>query len=119
MKQKMVFLVTLLCMVTITLTAQDQPKPKAPGIDQRVEKMAADLGLSDTQKADLKALFVKQAAEMKTLRTAEPDKESDAFKAKMKELRKSQEGELKALLGDEKYAALLKIRAEQRKKQQE
>lgn len=117
MKQKLVFLVTLLCMVSLSLVAQEQnqSKPKAPGLDQRVEKMAADLGLSDTEKSGLKSLLVKQAEEMKALRT-ETDKESDAFKAKMKELRKSQESELKALIGDEKYAKLLKIRAEQRKK---
>ncbi len=120
MKTNFAFLVSLLMMISISLSAQQQneAKPKGPTLEQRVEKMATDLGLTDTEKATVTTLLKKHAAEMKELR-AEPDKQSDAFKAKMKELRKSQENELKALLGEEKYAKLLEIRkAEQKMRQQ-
>lgn len=121
MKTNLVFLVSLFMMVSIGLSAQEQTevKPKGPTLEQRVEKMATDLGLSETEKADVKTLLKKHAAEMKELR-AEPDKASDAFKAKMKELRKGQENELKMLLGEERYAKLVQIRkAEQQLKKQQ
>jgi hypothetical protein len=117
MKKNLLLVLSFLLIVSTALIAQNQNevKPKGPTIEQRVEKMAVDLELSSTEKANLKTLLVKQAAEMKKFRS-ETDQASEEFKDKMKEMRKTQESELKAVIGEEKYAKLLKIRAEQRKK---
>lgn len=92
-----------------------QKREKGPSIEKRVDKMATDLGLSATEKTNLQTLLQKQEEEMKKFKT-ETDNESADFKPKMKELRKSQTEELKALLGDEKYAKLQELRSEEKQK---
>lgn len=117
MKKKLVLALSFVLIFSTTIFAQEQTgeKRKGPSIEQRVEKMATDLSLSATEKANLQVLFVKQEADMKKFK-AETSKESPDFKDKMKELRKTQESELKAVIGDEKFAKLQTIRAEQKKK---
>ncbi|MFZ4582119.1 MAG: hypothetical protein ACOYM7_05660 [Paludibacter sp.] len=117
MKKNVIALFAALFMLVLVANAQ-QPagpqKPKGPSIENRVEKMATDLALTDVEKTALKDLMVKQDVEMKKFRS-EVDKESPDFKTKMKEIRTSQDAELKTLLGDEKYKKLQEIRAEMRK----
>ncbi len=118
MKKYVVVLFSMLFVLTV-VSAQQQAEPKKgnmPTIENRVEKMATDLGLNATEKASLKVLFEKQEADMKKFRD-ETNRDSPDFKDKMKEIRKKQTAELKALLGDEKFAKLEAQREEQRKKQ--
>lgn len=77
--------------------------------------MVTDLGLNDAEKASVTTLFEKQAGEVKALKEG-ADIQSDEFKAKMKDLRKTQEAELKTVIGNEKYAKLKEIRAAEKLK---
>ena len=99
---------------TAAFSQQEEVKRKGPSIEKRVEKMVTDLGLSATEKTSLQALFVKQEADLTKFK-AETTKESPDFKSKMKEFRKTQEGELKAVIGEEKFAKLQALREEQKK----
>jgi len=117
MKKNVIALFAALFMLVLVANAQQpagQQKQKGPSIENRVEKMATDLGLTDVEKTALKDLMVKQEADMKKFRT-EVDKESPDFKTKMKEIRTSQEAELKAVLGEAKFKKLMEIRAEMKK----
>ncbi len=117
MKKNVIALFAALFMLVLIANAQQpagQQKQKGPSIENRVEKMATDLGLTDVEKTALKDLMVKQEADMKKFRT-EVDKESPDFKTKMKEIRTSQEAELKAVLGEAKFKKLMEIRAEMKK----
>jgi len=117
MKKNVIALFAALFMLVLVANAQQpagQQKQKGPSIENRVEKMATDLGLTDVEKTALKDLMVKQEADMKKFRT-EVDKESPDFKTKMKEIRTSQDAELKTLLGDDKYKKLQEIRAQMKK----
>ncbi len=117
MKKYVISLFSVLFMFVMVCKAQ-QPtgpqKPKGPSIENRVDKMATDLGLSEVEKSALKDLLTKQDADIKKFR-AENDKDSPEFKNKYKEFRKSQEAELKTTLGEEKFNKWQTIRAEMRK----
>lgn len=120
MKKYAILLFCALFMVALSASAQDQTPPKkakGPSIEVRVEKMATDLGLTDAEKVSVKALLEKQAAEKKKF-NAENDKEGTEYKAKLKELQKAQNAEMKALLGDEKYKKLQEIKAAEKKAEQ-
>ena len=116
MKKNLVVLLSIVFVCTSMVFAQEQnnQKGKAPSVEQRVEKMATDLSLSATEKANLQTLFAKQDADVKKFR-AETNKESADFKDKLKEFRKTQESELKAVIGEAKFTKLQTIRAEQKK----
>jgi Spy/CpxP family protein refolding chaperone len=117
MKKNVIALFAALFMLVLVVNAQQPAGPqkqKGPSIENRVEKMATDLGLTDVEKTALKDLMVKQEADMKKFRT-EVDKESPDFKTKMKEMRTNQETELKAVLGEAKFKKLMEIRAEMKK----
>ena len=132
MKKYAMLLMASLLMLSLTVSAQDQPNPEKRGEkkefkqgdrpqaspEKRAEKMAKDLGLTATEQANVQALLVKQDAAIEKLKS-EVNKESDDFRPKFRELRKSQDAELKTIIGDEKYQKLQTFRAEQRKKMQE
>ena len=116
MKKNLVVLLSFVLVFTAMVFAQEKnnQKGKAPSVEQRVEKMASDLSLSATEKANLQILFVKQDADMKKFRS-ETNKDNADFKDKMKEIRKTQESELKVVIGEAKFTKLQTIRAEQKK----
>lgn len=118
MKKNFLLALSFLFVFSAVSLAQEetqQKREKGPSIENRVEKMATDLGLSATEKTNLQTLLLKQAEDVKKFK-AENDKESADFKTKMKDMRKSQTAELKALLGDEKYAKLQELRTEEKQK---
>ena len=118
MKKKLFFAFSMILFFSFTTFAQDAPannQVKKSGLENRVDKMAADLGLNNSEKASVKTLFVKQAEDMKKFRTDNPDKESPDFKAKQKELRTAQDAELVAVIGDAKFRKLKEIRAAEKK----
>jgi Skp family chaperone for outer membrane proteins len=120
MKKYAILLFSAIFMFALATNAQDQTptkKVKGPSIEVRVEKMATDLGLTDAVKTSVKALLEKQAAEKKKF-NAENDKESAEYKAKLKELQKAQNAEMKALIGEDNYKKLQEIKAAEKKAEQ-
>lgn len=103
-----------LIMAATAVNAQDKKDKASNSVEVRVEKMSTDLGLNETEKASVKSLLEKQATEKKQF-TKENDKESAEFKSKMKELQKKQSGELKAVIGDEKFKKMQALKAEEKK----
>ena len=81
--------------------------------DKRAEKMATELGLTDSQKADLKALFEKQDAkrvqEMENIK-----KLREEMKAKAEGERKANDLALAKILGQEKFHKFELLQAERR-----
>ncbi len=106
-------------MFSVSVSAQGQKaekKGKGPTVENRVDKVATDLNLSATEKAAVLALFQKHDVEFKKFKS-EVDAESPEFKTKLQELRKTQNEELKAVIGKEKFQTLQKLRAEEKAKQ--
>lgn len=106
-------------MFSVSVSAQGQKaekKAKGPTVENRVDKVATDLNLSVTEKAAVLALFQKQDVEFKKFKS-EVEAESPEFKSKLQELRKTQNEELKAVIGKDKFQALQKIRTEEKAKQ--
>ncbi|MEI7505116.1 MAG: hypothetical protein WCJ61_17715 [Paludibacter sp.] len=132
MKKYAMLMMASVFMLSVTLTAQEQTTPEKKGEkrefrqgdrpqvspEKRAEKMATDLGLTAAEKANVQALFLKQDVAIEKFKS-EVSKESEDFRPKFRELRKSQDAELKTIIGDEKYQKLQTIRAEQRQKMQE
>ncbi len=115
MKKYVIFLFAAIFVFSVSVNAQGKKGNK--GIEKKVEKMVTDLGLNDTEKASVTTLFEKQAGEVKALKEG-ADTESAEFKAKMQDLRKTQEAELKSVIGNEKYAKLKEIRAAEKAKKE-
>ncbi|MDD5183789.1 MAG: hypothetical protein PHS84_00835 [Paludibacter sp.] len=80
----------------------------------RAESTAKDLGLTDEVKAQVQALYEKNDEAFAKFRS-ETSRESPDFREKFKALRDAQDADLKKIIGEEKFEALQKIRAERRK----
>ena len=118
MKKKLFLAFTMVLFFSVTIFSQNPSggnQGKKSGLENRVEKLATDLGLNDSEKAAVMTLFTKQAADLKAFRTDNPDKESSDFKAKQKEFRTVQDAELKAVIGDAKFKKMQELRATERK----
>lgn len=113
MKKNLIAILSL-CLLFATNVQAQEKKEKAPSIEVRVEKMATQLSLNDEEKAKVKTLMEKQAAEKKEV-SKEFEKGSDELKAKMKEVNAKQNEELKALIGEDKFKKWQAILAEERK----
>lgn len=87
--------------------ANGDRKPMSPEV--KADEMAKSLDLSDDVKVKLKELFVVQAQKSKEFR-ASVSKDSPDFQEKMKEFRKNEMDELKAVLGDAKFQKYMKER---------
>lgn len=120
MKKYVVFMCAVLTLFSVSTNAKENngKGDKKPSIEQRVEKMATDLNLTETEKTAVKSLFEKQDAEKKQF-MKDNNKENADFKPKMKELQKKQDAELKAVIGDEKFKKYLELKAEEKKKEKE
>lgn len=88
---------------------------QAPTPEKRAERLAKDLSLTDDEKVKVQELYVKQDANLEKFKS-EVSKESPDFKKKMKEFRDSQDAELSAVLGTEKFKQLQTIREERKQK---
>ena len=118
MNKKLFFAFSMVLFFSFTSFAQDAPKgnkSNRSGLESRVDKMVSDLGLNESEKTAVTTLFVKQAEDLKKFKADNPDKESPDFKAKQKEFRTIQDGELKAIIGDVKFQKLMEMRAAERK----
>lgn len=117
MKKYFFLMFSMVLFFSFSSFAQDSTPAKKgkSGLENKVDKITADLGLNDSEKATVTSLFTKQAADLKAFRTSNPDKESADFKAKQKEFRGTQDAELKAVIGDAKFKKLQEIRAAEKK----
>lgn len=130
MKKYAMLALTAIFMVSMVTMAQDQtPTPPTPpanrgefrqggnqqfSAEQRVERLAKDISLTDEQKVKVKALYEKYDADFTKLRT-EGNREDPGFREKMKALRDAQDKELEAIIGTENAQKLKQIRAERMK----
>lgn len=88
---------------------------QAPTPEKRAERLAKDLGLTDAEKVKVQELYVKQDANLEKFKS-EVGKENPDFKKKMKDFRDSQDAELSAVIGAEKFKQLQTIREERKQK---
>ena len=117
MKKYLIILFSVLFVFSLTTNAQEQAKQKkgkGKGIEKQAEKMAVDLGLNGPEKAQFITLLQKQQADRKKF-TSENLKESAEYKQKLKNLRKAQETELKALLGNNQFKKYQELKKSGRK----
>ena len=117
MKKYLIIMLSVFFIFSGTILAQEQVNKAVNVIEKRSDKMAKELGLTDVEKANVKTLLEKQSVEVKKLKSElSPGENDNDFKVKMKELHKTQEVELKNLIGNEKYAKLKENRAAEKAK---
>lgn len=75
----------------------------------KADELARSLDLSDDVKVKVKDLFVVQAQKSKDFR-ASVNRDSPDFQEKMKEFRKNEMDELKAVIGNDKFQQYMKAR---------
>jgi len=114
MKKYLFFMLSSFMLFSVSITAQEQVKKPINIAEKRAEKMAIELGLNDTEKLKVKTFFEKQSIEVKKLKSEISPENSD-FKIKMEELHKSQDEELKKIIGKEKFARMKENRAQKNK----
>jgi len=115
MKRYLILMLLAAFIFNFVVSAQEKAKNTANVIEKRVEKMATELSLNDAEKAKVKVLLEKQSNDYNKLKSQLSSKGED-FKVKMKELRKTQNDELKKTLGSEKYAKHKENRAQEKAK---
>lgn len=115
MKKYFILMLSITFICILSVSAQEKAKNTPNVIEKRVEKMATELSLNDAEKAKVKVLLEKQSNDYNKLKS-QLSPESEDFKVKMKELRKTQNDELKKTLGDEKYAKYKENRAQEKAK---
>jgi Spy/CpxP family protein refolding chaperone len=123
------------CMFCLAVSAQDQapqgeqrgprPEMRQGGGDRqqmtpqlRAERLAKQLELTDDQKAQVQALYVKQDAERQK-KQGDVQKSREEMKAQFDAERKTQDEELTKIIGADKMKKLQEMRAERMKKMQE
>lgn len=127
MKKYAKLILASLFFFSFTLVAQDQaPRGERPAGEvrqggrqqmsakDRAESTAKDLSLTDEVKAQVQALYEKNDEAFAKFRS-ETNRESPDFREKFQALRDAQDADLKKIIGEEKFEALQKIRAERRK----
>jgi Spy/CpxP family protein refolding chaperone len=108
-----VAIVTILCIVLLTLTAAAQPRgPKPMSAAERTEQLKEQLGLTDVQTAKIKALFEAQEKEMRKEfgpppggpggpPPGEPMGEPDGMQTKMMDKQKAFDAKISSILTKE------------------
>lgn len=115
MKKYLILMLSVAFICILSVSAQEKSKNTTNVIEKRVEKMATELSLNDSEKAKLKVLLEKQSNDYNKLKS-QLSPESEDFKVKMKELRQAQNDELKKVLGNEKFAKYKENRAQEKAK---
>jgi hypothetical protein len=124
MKKYVMLAVATVFMCNMIVNGQDQQKaPKKeknkkefkenerplPSAQQRTDRMAKELSLTDEEKAKVQALFEKRDARVKN-HEAEIQKMREEQKEKFEAERKDQDAELEKIIGKEKFQQLEKTR---------
>ncbi|HOT88666.1 MAG: hypothetical protein KBG33_05400 [Paludibacteraceae bacterium] len=115
MKKYLILMLSVAFICILSVSAQEKAKNTTSIIEKRVEKMAMELSLTDAEKAKVKVLLEKQNNDYDKLKSGLTP-ESEDTKVKLKELHKTQNEELKKLLGNEKYAKYNENRAQEKAK---
>ena len=119
---------------SLSVSAQDQTPPQGGGRgsrpemgqgnrpqmtpQMRAERLAKQLELTDTQKAQVQALYEKQDADRQK-KQAEVKTTGEDMRAKFEAERKTQDTELEKIIGTEKFQKMQAIRAERMKQRGE
>jgi Spy/CpxP family protein refolding chaperone len=132
MKKYVLIAMAFIFAVSLSLTAQEAGSPKGPRIIQkreirvekhhgivtpqmRADKMAKELGLTDAEKAKVKALIEKEYANRIKLQD-EIEKSKQEFKTKFENAKKEHNEDLEKIIGKEKFQKLETLRTEKIKK---
>ena len=115
MKKFLILMLSVAFISILSVNSQEKTNNKTNVIEKRVEKMATELSLSDVEKAKVKTLLQKQSNDYDKLKSGLTPG-SEETKVKLKELRKTQNEELKKVLGNEKYAKYYENRAQEKQK---
>ena len=90
---------------------------RGPTTQQRVDRLATELKLSDDQKAKVTAMFEKEAKEGRELRD-DKNLSRDERREKMRAMRQSQDKELKTILTTEQLEKYKQLREQMRERRQ-
>lgn len=104
-------LATILAVPTLTQAAPGGRSAKAPGA--RMQKLAAALGLTDAQKAQLKPIL-KDARQQAEAIKADTSLTPEARKDKMKELRRSTKQQMMTVLTPDQLQKMKELRQQRR-----
>lgn len=131
MKKYALLVLATLLMMSVAITAQEQQTPlhgrraekkelkqgeRAQMTPQtRAERMAKELGLTDSERKKVQALFERQEAK-RVQHQAEIDKQKARFREKFEAERKVQDAELEKIIGKEKFQKMETKRAQQMEK---
>ena len=85
---------------------------------QRAEKMAKELSLTDVEKAKVQALFEKEDLNRKN-NQADAQKKRDELKTKFEKERKAHDAELESIIGKDKFQKLVTMRQEKMNRMKE
>jgi len=102
---KIRFMVLVLALF-VAVTAFAQPQRMTP--QERVDKMAKELGLTDEQKAKVLDVFTQQQKDMPKP-PAEGTFDREAMREQRMKMRQEQNAKLKAILTEEQYAKFEKM----------
>jgi len=103
--------------VPSTINAQTTPAPAEHPHHKggRLEFLTEKLGLDATQQAQIKAIFEKYAPQIKAIRSKGKDNLTDADKTALRDLRKQENAEVKAVLTPAQLATLKELRSKHQK----
>ena len=120
--KKTIVLTMAIMLLGVTTSFAQKPEQNRKGYaplqvtaENRAERMAKELDLTDQQKAEVLALFKKQDAEREK-KQENAQKNREAKQAAFQRERKTQDTELKEIIGEEKFQQLEKNRAERQEK---
>lgn len=107
----------------------DAPRERVFTPEQRAERLATDLNLTDKQKAEVTEFYKKQGEERAKKRAefqknqakkqAANQADREKFRAEMLKERKAHDAELEKIIGKDKMAELIKIREARQQKMKE
>ena len=103
--------------VTTNVSAQDAKEKRGdrrggPAVQERVDRMATELQLTDEQKTKVKAVMEEQGKKMQELRDATPEQRREKFQAMREEMDKK----MKAILTPEQQTKWEKMRENMRQR---
>ena len=130
MKKYGLLVLASLFMISVAITAQDQTRPQGRKAENKelkqgertqmtpqtkAERMAKELGLTDSERKKVQALFERQEVK-RVQHQAEIDKQKARFREKFEAERKAQDAELEKIIGKEKFQKMETKRAQQMEK---
>ena len=113
MMKKLFFVATIVCMLAITVNAQQRGGTPEERAKRQTEMIKETTGIDAAKATKVEAILLKYAKEMATLREKTPDRE--ARREPQKALTDKQEAELKTVLSADEFAKYTAKQEEMRK----